>query len=76
MIYIFAYKLKRKNARRKIYVKKEFNSQYEAISRFNNYCKARNELDGSKMQWELLTGDWKHICYYEEKEGEKDGQMF
>lgn len=29
--------------------------------------------------YELLTGDWKHICFYTIdliKEGEKDGQMF
>lgn len=28
--------------------------------------------------YELLTGDWKHICFYTKdliKEGEKDGQM-
>lgn len=66
MIYIFAYRLKRKNARRKIYVKKEFADQHEALQQFYSYCKTR-ENDKIKKEWELLTGDWKHIAYFEER---------
>lgn len=64
MIYIFTYRLKRKNARRRIYLKQEYADQNEAIRVFSTYCKGREEYDKGRRVWELLTGDWKHIAYY------------
>lgn len=63
MIYIIAYKLCRKNARRKIYAKMHFDTQYEAEKQFEFYVKNR-PADDKPKEWELLTGDWKHIAYF------------
>lgn len=63
MIYIISYKLKRKNARRKIYAKMHYDTQYEAEKQFEHYVKNRPADDKPKI-WELLTGDWKHITFY------------
>ena len=63
MIYIIAYKLCRKNARRKIYAKMHFDTQYEAKCQFSYYVKNR-PADDKPKEWELLTGDWKHITYF------------
>jgi len=65
MRFIIAYRLKRKNARRKVYTKLECKDQYEALQQFNAYCEMRMRVDEKPKQWELLTGDWKHITYYE-----------
>ena len=63
MIYIIAYKLCRKNARRKIYAKMHFDTQYEAEKQFELYVKNR-PADDKPKNWELLTGDWKHITFF------------
>lgn len=63
MIYIIAYKLCRKNARRKIYAKMHFDTQYEAEKQFEFYVRNR-PADDKPKEWELLTGDWKHIAYF------------
>lgn len=65
MRFIIAYRLKRKNARRKVYVKLDCSSQYEAVQQFRSYCNMRERTDEKPKQWELLTGDWKHIEFYE-----------
>lgn len=63
MIYIMAYRLCRKNARRKVYVRLQCKDQYEAVKQFEFYVKNRPSDDKPK-DWELLTGDWKHICFF------------
>lgn len=68
MVFIIAYRLKRKNARRKVYVKLECKDQYEAVKQFESYCAMRERMDEKPKDWELLTGDWKHIEFYEGKE--------
>ena len=67
MRYIIAYKLRRKNARRKVYVKIDCNNQFDAMTQFISYCRMRLKTDEKSKQWELLTGDWKRIGYYCEK---------
>ena len=60
MRYIICYKLRRKNARRKEILRTDFENDKEAINFFSNTCKVRDE----RRDYELLTGDWKHIAYY------------
>ena len=62
MRYIVAYRLRRKNARRKIVMKMEVYNQEKAIKDFNVYINMKNDSD--KKIYELLTGNWKHICFY------------
>ena len=71
MVFIIAYRLKRKNARRKVYVKLECMDQHDAVEQFKSYCRMREKTDEKPKQWELLTGDWKHIEYF--KEGNENG---
>lgn len=71
MKYIIAFKLKRKNARRKEYSRIECMDQHDALLQFNSYCRMRERVDLRPKQWELLTGDWKHIAFYEEEHNEK-----
>ena len=70
MKYIIAYKLKRKNARRKECARFNCEDQHEALMQFNSYCAMRERADLRPKQWELLTGDWKHISFYEEENNE------
>lgn len=63
MVFIIAYRLKRKNARRKIFVKLDVINQEIAKRRFKEFVADCGDAD--KKQYELLTGDWKHIQYYE-----------
>lgn len=63
MVFIVAYRLKRKNARRKIFVKLDVLTVEQAKIRFKEFVSDCNDAD--KKQYELLTGDWKHIMYYE-----------
>lgn len=65
MTFIIAYKLKRKNARRKILLRLFIKSEESAIKRFDEICFVNGDSD--KRQYELLTGDWKHIAFYEEE---------
>lgn len=71
MKYIIAFKLKRKNARRKEYSRIECMDQHDALLQFNSYCRMRERTDLRPKQWELLTGDWKHIAFYEEEHNER-----
>lgn len=64
MIYIMAYRLCRKNARRKVYVRLECESQTEALRQFDFYCRERLKVDNKPKEWELLTGDWKHLAFF------------
>ena len=61
MKYIIAYRLKRKNARRKEKIRIDVNNEEIAKESFKNYVKMSNDTD--KKQYELLTGDWKHVMY-------------
>ena len=61
MRYIIAYQLRRKNARRKILYKFKAENAFLARSKFMTDLK---EQDHEKKVYELLTGDWKHICFY------------
>ena len=68
MIYIVAYRLRRKNARRKICMKMNFaDDNFTTYKRANDNFVAfvRMKGDSDKKQYELLTGDWKHVRYYE-----------
>lgn len=63
MKYIFCYRLNRKNARRKEFMRQEYKDKAEAIVMFRRYCEGN--FDGKRFkEFELLTGDWKHISYY------------
>lgn len=65
MRYIIAYRLKRKNARRRMYSKFDVVDEYSAIKQFESYIKDRMERFGEPPKvWELLSGDWKHICFW------------
>ncbi|MBO7733821.1 MAG: hypothetical protein J6S67_14760 [Methanobrevibacter sp.] len=64
MIYIMAYRLCRKNARRKVYVKLQCEGEFEAVRQFDFYCRERLKVDSKPKEWELLTGDWKHITFF------------
>lgn len=64
MIYIMAYRLCRKNARRKVYVRLECKDQTEALRQFDFYCRERLKVDNKPKEWELLTGDWKHLAFF------------
>ena len=62
MVYIVAYRLKRKNARRKIAMKMTLDSDERAKQDFKIFA---DHINDSKRSWELLTGDWKVIAHYE-----------
>lgn len=64
MTYIMAYRLCRKNARRKVYVRLECEDQVTALRQFDFYCRERLVIDKKNKEWELLTGDWKHITFF------------
>lgn len=64
MIYIMAYRLRRKKARRKVYVRLDCKDPAEAIRQFDFYCRERLVIDKKNKEWELLTGDWKHITFF------------
>ena len=65
MRYIIAYRLKRKNARRRVYSKFDAVDEFDAIKQFESYNEYRKSLvNTSDKVWELLTGDWKHICFW------------
>ena len=65
MVFIIAYRLKRKNARRKVEAKIFTENQERAMDQFKRYCDNKSSEDPKPKQWELLTGDWKHITFYE-----------
>ena len=62
MIYIVAYRLKRKHARRRIAMKMTLDSDERAKRVFKIFADYVND---PKRSWELLTGDWKVIEHYE-----------
>ena len=48
-----------------MYYKSDALTEREAIEQFESYIKYRSTMeDTSSKIWELLTGDWKHICYW------------
>ena len=62
MKFIIAYRLKRKNARRKEKIRIDVNNEEIAKESFTNYVKMSGDSD--KKHYELLTGDWKHVMFY------------
>lgn len=64
MIFYVAYRLKRKNARRKIAAKFWCQNVEGAKRDFNIFVE---HTESNNKQWELLTGDWKHIIFYGEE---------
>lgn len=68
MTYIIAYRLIRKNARRKVYSRMNCIDEHDALMQFKAYCDMRQRVDDKAKQWELLRGDWKHIKFYENGE--------
>ena len=62
MRYIICYRLHRKNARRKECCRRDFEREKDALTYFENYCKY--DKNKNARDFELLTGDWKHIAYY------------
>lgn len=60
MRYIVTGRLKRKNGRRKILEKFNAKNDEEAIAIFKHEVQPEG-----KTEYELLTGDWKHIMFYE-----------
>ena len=65
MRYIITYRLRRKNARRKMYSKFDAENEVEARKHFDSYIQYRKRTeDTSKQLWELLTGDWQHVCFW------------
>lgn len=59
--YIVTQRLLRKNGRRKILYKFRAGDIQEAIETF------RNEVRPDDIhEFELLTGDWQHVCFLEE----------
>lgn len=69
MVFYVAFKLKRKHARRRIAAKFNLPDDKKAKEDFKTFVESVAEFNN--REWELLTGDWKHITYY--KEGEKNG---
>lgn len=63
MRYIVCYRLHRKNARRKELYLENFENEIMAIESFKKHCQIHFEEVKSR-DFELLTGDWKHIAYY------------
>lgn len=64
MRYIICYKLHRKNGARKELSRFDCRNDLEAIGYFQDIIIKLKEL-GDK-DYELLTGDWKHIAYFTE----------
>ena len=63
MRYIICYKLHRKNGTRKEFSRFDCENDMEAISYFQDVMFAiLGEL--RDKDFELLTGDWKHVAYY------------
>lgn len=48
-----------------MYSKFEAENISEAIKQFDSYIQYRKQTeDTSKQLWELLTGDWQHVCFW------------
>ena len=74
MRYIICKKLHRKNARRKEDLRMTFASEEIAIENFKNRVMYNADLD--KYDYELLTGDWRHIAFYTKDKGLAVGPLF
>ena len=70
MIFYVAFRLKRKNARRRIAAKFILPDAERAKEDFKLFVESNKEPNNK--QWELLTGDWKHIEYYEGMEKDEN----
>ena len=62
MKYIICFKLKRRNARRKEWKRFEAENEKEAKKEFLGQVYLFG--DENTKNYELVTGDWKHICFY------------
>ena len=71
MIYYVAYRLKRKNARRRIHSK--FICPNADAAKRDLKILVEHDANADKKQFELLTGDWKHICFYDDLKGNEEG---
>ena len=65
MRYHICYRLKRKNARRKKDCSFWSPNNDSAKATFNNVVEKHKDAD--QKQYELVTGDWKHIIFYGEE---------
>lgn len=78
-VYIVCYRLKRKNARRKEDIRLQAETPGKAIEMFKAWVEMKQMQ--SSRSYELLTGDWKPVCFYKEgrciagspEEGEGNG---
>lgn len=66
MRYIICYKLHRKNGARKELLRFDCGDDNEAIS-YLNHIMTIKQKELETRDFELLTGDWKHIAYYTEE---------
>lgn len=63
--YVICYRLNRKNAKRRECLRINAASVEEAVKLFEGYCMSKQlQLYWRNCQFELLTGDWKHLRYY------------
>ncbi|MBO7695004.1 MAG: hypothetical protein J6T10_20490 [Methanobrevibacter sp.] len=65
MKYIICFKLKRRNARRKELMRFDEENEVFAKNHFRYIVKTKGDIN--KMNYELLTGDWKHICFFDKE---------
>ena len=63
MVFYVAFRLKRKRARRRIAAKFILPNIEMAKEDFELFVLSHENYNN--RQWELLTGDWKHIEFYE-----------
>ena len=63
-VYIVCYRLKRKNARRKEEIRLKAETPAKAINQFKAWVEMK-QMETSRS-YELLTGDWKPVCFYKE----------
>ena len=63
-VYIVCYRLKRKNARRREDIRLQAETQGKAIEMFKAWVEMKQMQ--SSRSYELLTGDWKPVCFYKD----------
>lgn len=62
MTFYVAFRLKRKNARRRIAARFILPDEESAKRDFKKFVETSSQ---SNIEYELLTGDWKHILFME-----------
>ena len=65
MTFYVAYRLKRKNARRRIAARFILPDEKSALRDFKKFVELSPR---NNIEYELLTGDWKHIMFIEKGE--------